>query len=51
MMSEESYTRRPPFRLLQPIKNPAVIDKIREAIKQGPIAEQKTIKLLWNKAQ
>jgi hypothetical protein len=46
MMSEESYTTRPAFKLLQPIKNPALIGKIREAIKQSPIVEQKIIKIL-----
>ena len=46
MMSEESYTTRPAFKLLQPIINTALIDKIREAIKQSPIVEQKIIKTL-----
>ncbi len=46
IMSEESYATRPAFKLLQPIKNPALIDKIREAIKQSPIVEQKIIKIL-----
>lgn len=46
MMSEESYTTRPAFKLLQPIKNAALINKIREAIKQSPIVEQKIIKIL-----
>ena len=46
MMSEESFTTRPAFKLLQPIKNPALIRRIREAIKQSPIVEQKIIKTL-----
>jgi hypothetical protein len=46
MMSEDSYTTRPAFKLLQPIINPALIDKIREAIKHSPIVEQKIIKVL-----
>jgi hypothetical protein len=46
MMSEESYTTRPAFKLLLPIINTALIDKIREAIKQSPIVEQKIIKTL-----
>jgi hypothetical protein len=46
MMSEETYTTRPAFRLLYPIKNPKLLSQIKAAIKKSPIVEEKIIRLL-----
>jgi hypothetical protein len=46
MMAEETYTTRPAFKKLMPIKNPNLIRQIRAAIKRSPVVEEKIIRLL-----
>lgn len=46
MMHEESFTTRPAFKILHPIKNPHLIQRIKEAIKKSPIVEAKIARLL-----
>lgn len=46
MMPEESFLTRPAFKILQPITNPDLILRIKEAIKRSFIVEQKVINLL-----
>ena len=46
MMHEESFTTRPAFKMLHPIKDPQLISRIKAAIKRSPIVEEKIIKVL-----
>jgi hypothetical protein len=46
MMAEDSYTTRPAFRKLHPIRNMQLLDQIKAAIKKSPIVEEKIVRLL-----
>jgi hypothetical protein len=46
MMPEASYATKPAFKKLQPITNPTLIQRIRDAIKKSRVVEERILKLL-----